>query len=686
MNPAPDILKLLSWSQRLAAGEPCADWQAWREQSPDSQWQWPRIALSGEMLEAGLARDEELDLTADNLAAWLDGGLEESQAADAAKSCWQSPAQLAEVASAANFRDESALLADASPGLTQRLLELGPQPAKWRLDGVAVLPVAAPLPPPVIKAVPLVSVKPERLMRRADEKWPLWLMASAAALAAVIVTGAIGWFVLTPPPHRSNTPPIANGPPQPPPAPLPNPPPLPRPPEIPPKPAPAQSPLPVPPDEPPARPIESPSSVPPDSPPAPAPMKRPQPWVPPRRPAAPAPPLLAFRPAVGVLLVQEGVTAWRAAGGERPLTGRTRILSLAESWSAVDVPSVGTLVCDGPVEAVLEMRESGGLDIALAHGRLGIQDLAAGKEVRVQAGGASWTARGLDHYSTLAVLADPAAPQILVPTGAALVNQFNVAANQRLLWQQGLAQPPVPIAAASPAAVNAAPPAVPALGDPLDLAWLQPPKEDRRKQFQALYGRTLDRLATTDDAASELAKLLETSRDARTAALLARWNVALADDVGRAAQTWAMLSDHRVFVRLAGVRALLELPPGDKRLLEFDRLLRSKVPAGAADRVSQWLVEVRQPVPLPGPRAVELVDFLTHSELGLRQLAVSLLELHAAPGLARLRAAPPAYDAAGPAQRRAAAQIEWRNNLRPIFAPAIKNAPAAALAPAAAGS
>jgi len=556
----------------------------------------------------------------------------------------------------------------------------------WRLDGVEVLPVAAPLPPPVVKAAPPLAVRPEQLAPRRNENWPLWLVASAAAVVTVLVTGAIGWLALMPAPRGRSTPPIANGPKLEVPAPRPQPETPPRTPEIPPKPEPVPAPSPPVQKTPPEENTESPPSAPPDVRPAPAIPKRQQPLVPPRRPVAPTLPQLAFRPSVGLLLVQDGVNAWRAASGERPLVGRTRILSLAESWSAVDVPNVGTLVCDGPVEAVLEMRESGGLDIALAHGRLGIQDLAAGKEVCVQAGGASWTARGLDHYSTLAVLADPAAPQILVPTGAALVNQFNVAANQRLLWQQGLAQPPVPIAAGTPAAVNAAPPAVPALGDPLDLAWLQPPKEDRRRQFQALYGRTLDRLATTDDAASELAKLLETSRDARTAALLGRWNVALADDAGRAAQTWAMLSDHRVFVRLAGVWALLELPPGDKRLLEFDRLLRSKVPAGAADRVSQWLVEVRQPVPLPGPRAVELVDFLTHSELGLRQLAVSLLELHAAPGLARLRAAPPAYDAAGPAQRRAAAQMEWRNNLRPIFAPAIKNAPAAALAPAAAGS
>jgi len=112
MNPqVPDILKLLSWSQRLAAGEPCAECQAWREQSPDAEWQWPRIALAGEMLEAGLARDEDMEQTAEDVAAWIDGGLDKSQAAATTKSCWQSPAQLAEVASAASFRAESTLLA-----------------------------------------------------------------------------------------------------------------------------------------------------------------------------------------------------------------------------------------------------------------------------------------------------------------------------------------------------------------------------------------------------------------------------------------------------------------------------------------------------------------------------------------------------------------------------------------------
>ena len=196
-------------------------------------------------------------------------------------------------------------------------------------------------------------------------------------------------------------------------------------------------------------------------------------------------------------------------------------------------PPFGTLVCEGPAEALLAPRDGGGLEIALAHGRLGVQDLAAGKEIRFQAGGASWTARGIDHYSTLAVLADPAAPQLLVPTGAVAVDQFNVAAQQRMLWQQGLVQPPQPIAASS-AAMNAAPP--PCRRSAIRWTWRgssRPTKTaaSNSRRFTASWSIAWRRPTTP---AGELTKLLEASKDARTAALLSRWNAALADDAGRA--------------------------------------------------------------------------------------------------------------------------------------------------------
>ncbi|HZN35102.1 MAG TPA: hypothetical protein VFB80_14835, partial [Pirellulaceae bacterium] len=238
-HPAPDLLTLLDWSQRLARGEHCAEWKAWRESSPDAAWQWPRVALAVDLLDAG----ELPEMAAEDVAAWLDGGLSEDAAAAAEQCCWHSPAQLAEVASATSFRDPATLLAAPTEDLTRRLLELGPQPAMWRLDGAQKsLPVASPLPPPVAEQVPLAVVQPKPARPRRSADLPLWVLISAAALLLVALSGVIGWFATSSAPRGPGPGPVVEGPGERPAPPPPWPLPVPRPPEAPREPAPSSSP------------------------------------------------------------------------------------------------------------------------------------------------------------------------------------------------------------------------------------------------------------------------------------------------------------------------------------------------------------------------------------------------------------------------------------------------------------
>src|SRR5262245_26430364 len=228
-HPAPDLLKLLDWSQRLARGERCAEWEVWSRSSPDAAWQWPRLALAAEMPDAGgLFADDQPELAAEDIAAWLDGGLSETEIAAAEQRCWQSPMQLAEVASAVRFRHPATLLAAPSDDLTRRLLELGPQSAKWRINGSAEpLPVASPLPPPIEERAEWPAVLPALTRPRKTADLPLWLLVTAAAMVLAVVSGAIGWFLAINVP-RENTPrPVAASPdrtPPPPPSPQPAPP------------------------------------------------------------------------------------------------------------------------------------------------------------------------------------------------------------------------------------------------------------------------------------------------------------------------------------------------------------------------------------------------------------------------------------------------------------------------------
>jgi hypothetical protein len=165
---------------------------------------------------------------------------------------------------------------------------------------------------------------------------------------------------------------------------------------------------------------------------------------------------------------------------------------------------------------------------------------------------------------------------------------------------------------------------------------------------------------------------------------LSQWNLSVADEATRVKQTWALLGDRRELVRAASVRYLIELPASDQRVANTIRFVRIQLGDDLGNRVAQWLKAAHQPGQIPATQAVELAEFLGHRDLAVRHLAVSLLELHAGPALARARRVPPEFDAADPAAKRAAAQREWRLLIRQLFTPA-RTAPAAqvpnALAP-----
>jgi hypothetical protein len=149
--------------------------------------------------------------------------------------------------------------------------------------------------------------------------------------------------------------------------------------------------------------------------------------------------------------------------------------------------------------------------------------------------------------------------------------------------------------------------------------------------------------------------------------------VSVADQAGRWQQTWGMLTDRREALRIAGVKFLMELAPGSTRLTDIVRSLRQQLGDDTAHRVVQWLATARQPGQLPAAQAAELADYLGHGNLAVRQLAVTLLELHIAPAFQKGLFQQPAYDAAATASRRAAAQAEWRLILRQLYTPTRRN-------------
>jgi hypothetical protein len=375
---------------------------------------------------------------------------------------------------------------------------------------------------------------------------------------------------------------------------------------------------------------------------------------------------LTFHTPLGLLLVDaRGKGQWRVAQGRMALEESLQLVSLAESWSSVEVPNFGTIVWEGAAEAQLAVLPDGLVEIELRHGKLAIHDLTKGARVRLETSGATWTSRGIEERSTLAVLDDSLTPSLMVTQGAVAVEELQIGAQQVVRWQEGVPQAPQPLASADAMTK--------------DLAWLNPPDERRQRQWHTLFGKLVEKVAEADDAKAELHRLLTINKDPRQAALLAQWNVSLADQAGQWQQTWGMLMDRREALRVAGIKSLMGLTRGGDRPVEQVRFLQEKVGVETAQQVIRWAIAARQPGQLTALQAAELAEQLGHGNLAVRQIAVSLLELHVAPAFQKGLFRKPEYDAAAPASRRAAAQNEWRLILRQLYTPTRRNPGAASI-------
>jgi hypothetical protein len=303
---------------------------------------------------------------------------------------------------------------------------------------------------------------------------------------------------------------------------------------------------------------------------------------------------------------------------------------------------------------------------------MAVEGLKLGAQIRLLAGDAAWTARGETDNATLAVVHDKTSPGLLVPRGAVAVNDLIVANGQMTRWYDGAPQLPEPLTPTGSTPSDAAAGIAPPLMNPWDLSWLTPPDENSRKAWRNLYGRLADRLAAADDAGSELSKMAADIREPRQAALLARWNIEVTPAASRSSQIWKVLTDRRAMVRVAAVKSLLELSPGDERRQAIDGMFKEKLGAATANKVNEWLATAWQAGAPPKAQADEIAAHLQHNELAVRQIAVSMLELHTAAAFRQIGGMPPVYDAGSTSPRRAAGQAEWSRVLQELYNPTRK--------------
>lgn len=664
MKPTtPNLLTLLRWADRLRRGQACAEFEAWRAEA-EGAGEWQQILRAQQALDAGRAPvDAKLLQSEEDLAAWIDETLDAQASQGIDVACWASDSQLAEALSAVSFLGEMDF-SEPSRNLEKRLLAMGPQGRNGHavklagaLEYMSETPPArdAETPSPS-SAIPVETGEPETRGARVER---FYVVLAVAGILLIAFSAGVGWLAGRRPVSRNGRD-VATSLPEagskddlPKKAALPkantqsnSPDSLAKSPEAGPEQR-ADDSLPQPP---PGAVVEKAAS----------PAVRPLPIVEgPREkidaptPAQPA--ILVIKQTQGVLLMANRATGvWIAAPQSLVLNEPVHLASLTDGWATAEIPGVGTLVFDGPTEALIARRPDKLIEVQLKHGKLGIEQFAAGAVVRFETTGATWNARGVSGYSTIAIFDDPLTPALVVAQGEVAVEEARVLPQQGLQWQEGV---PQPFAVQTSGA-----------GGQHDLAWLHPPEERLRKQWTSFYGKLAQKVAEAADAAEELDKLLAASRDPRQTALLTQWNLELADDVARPKQEWNLLNDRREQARVAAVQSLLHLPAGDPRLARAEQFWRGQIGEETTKRISEWLTLARRPVPAAPPQALDLVDHLAHKDLAVRQIAVTLLELKTAPLFQLINSRPPPFDAAGPASLRIAAQNEWRMTLRQLYA------------------
>jgi hypothetical protein len=661
------LLTILDWAEQRAAGKPCAACDRWLADSAEAAQQWEKIQTVQEHLDGGRGLSGVELLSAEQVAEYLEGRLEGAAAREVEHACWRSPAQMAELLSAVRFQQQPHVVA-ATANLRGRLLALTPPaPANGSPQELPVIPrLKATTVDPPAAADQLPAVAPVKWLRPTGRVFlPGWQRVAAALTVAAGLIGALLWLVSTRErPDLREERMAADPRQQPAPAPVVErarpqiDPPRTSPPEAPP-PQVVESPLPEKPrrDDPSRSPDDRPArDVPPVEAIAPAPT-RPLP--------APQPSLeeLVFDSAVGLLLLDDaGRGAWRVGRGRLAASGPIKLLSLAASFTTVEVPGLGTLVFNGSAEATLQRQPDRSWLLRLDHGRLGVRDLPMDQRLHFEVGPTAWSAQSLADASMLAVVDGPTTTSAFVAHGTVAVDGMELSQDQVTQWSGGVRQPVDSLSLVRRPASSRI------VDDGLDESWLQTPSATERREWKMLHGRLAERLAEAEDVPAAMDDLFDSSRDLRHAALLARWRIAIADPERQPQLVWDALNDRREPVRRAAMHYLLELMPRDPRTVNMGRLFRVHLGDLATARIAQWLALTRTNQPLTAPVAAELGDALAADLLAVRQVAVSLLELHTQPVLRRARLNPPAFDAAAPMARRAAAQREWLQIIRRLYA------------------
>jgi hypothetical protein len=542
-------------------------------------------------------------LPAEEIAAYVEGTLDQGAAVRIESEAWRSLPLIAEIVSACRFHGRTSELPEVSAALTRRLLDMALSAEARKIDRVQ----AEVLPPDGVPQVALQLSPGRRPAATAVARRPAALWAAAAAI--VIAAGMLAiWVAQSGRPGAQVVQPggqgdLTTGRPLPPPRPAPE------------REEPVQ---PLPPDGAAAEPAagesamedigdegegpaasdgdESAPPLEPEAPPVPAPT--------PEAPSTALATALAQRVEIDWRRIEGLLVAPEGTGGYiTPMAGRleaeTNVLlaTLPDSWAEGVLGSGGTLVLGPDTRIDLGWSDDGAAPrIVLAHGSVAVRDLRQGARVAFEVAGVPWTAEVENDQTTIAAVWDAARPTAVVGAGRAGIDGTTIGAGRQAAWNGRSWGPPQAVRGG--------------------LGWIaRPPKAAR------VPPTVLASLRATDNVDRELAALYQHARpEVRQVAV--RWRAALDDGA-----LWGALGDDDRAVRLAALQALSQRADDDPR----QQAAWLAIAAGLNDpplarSLRNWFALARQGASPTAAEAGAMFRGLDHPALAVRQAAAWFLE------------------------------------------------------------
>ncbi len=557
------------------------------------QAKWKKVLAVADVPVGAADRQTVEQLPTQEVAALIDGTLDEEDRQRVEDLCWEHPALLYEVASLFQHRDDSEPLNEALHG---RLMDLfdqrvskAPPPinghaTRWKQD-------AEPPPQPPARRAdsvdPNLSVSRTTRQRRASQN--NWSMIAVALAVIVMLGGAVLVFAINellntrvadpdtksqpkPPPKQSPAPELDQERPRD---------------ESPPPQLPEQE-FPVPDlrvvedDEPQLDPIPQPTP------------RQEEEYSPPATNTAIA---LKWNQVEGLLAARSRNSSTWQGGLHDNQADRSMYATMPESWARSDPGELGEIVLDSnTLVSIARDQDANRFDVRLRQGRVAFRRLPPDVEIVLHVGQAKCRLIA-DRDDTDVLVEFGQKPKVAVRNGRALVDTIQIAQGRQIRWDANQWQTPIVHREST--------------------RWL-----DRPGRTARISRKAQEQLLSAPDISAALTQLARSEAKADRQ-IANRWSLALFPEES----IYEKLTDNDPQVRIEALRWLVSQEMREPAVQRAWRSLSARVrDPGSVRQLAQWGAVARRQVAPSRTELQQMVAALGHGNLAIRQGGVFFLE------------------------------------------------------------